>query len=140
MLDPEGLKNRVPGNKKKKKKGNFPPAGPNFVHSLDGHDKIMGYQNSTFPLAIYGCIDTCSRKMLWIKVWVTNSNPIYPALWYVEHLRTSMVMPQHLRLDKGTETVEMAAIHAFLKGKTMGLGHAEASRSVTFGPSTSNQV
>ena len=32
--------------------------GPNWVHSLDGHDKLMGYQNSTFPLAIYGCLDS----------------------------------------------------------------------------------
>ena len=30
----------------------------------------MGYQNSTLPIAVYECIDTCSRKMLWAKVWV----------------------------------------------------------------------
>ena len=23
----------------------------------------MGYQNNTTPIAVYGCIDTCSRKM-----------------------------------------------------------------------------
>ncbi|CAH3163444.1 unnamed protein product [Porites lobata] len=44
------------GAKKKRKKGNFSLKGPNFVHSLDGHanlhDKMMGYQNSTFPLAV----------------------------------------------------------------------------------------
>ena len=42
---------------------------------MDGHDKLMGYQNSTFPLAIYGCIDTASRKILWLRVWNTNSKP-----------------------------------------------------------------
>ena len=32
--------------------------------------KSMGYQNSTLSIAVYGCIDTCSRKMLRAKVWV----------------------------------------------------------------------
>jgi len=61
------------GAKKQKKKGNFTSRGPNWVHSLDGHDKLMGYQNSTFPLAVYGCLDTASRKILWLKVWVSKS-------------------------------------------------------------------
>ena len=75
-LDPEGLEARGGvGGKKKRQKGHFTTKGPNWVHSLDGHDKMMGYQNSTFPLAIYGCIDTASRKLLWLKVWVSNSDP-----------------------------------------------------------------
>ena len=56
------LEQRAPQFKKKKPKGHFSSPGPNFVHSLDGHDKLMGYQNCTFPLAVYGCIDTCSQE------------------------------------------------------------------------------
>jgi len=75
-LDPEGLEARGSvGAKKERRKGNFTTRGANWVHSLDGHDKLMGYQNSTFPLAIYGCMDTASRKLLWLKVWITNSDP-----------------------------------------------------------------
>ena len=75
-LDPEGLEARGGnGAKEKRKKGNFSSKGPDFVHSLDGHDKMMGYQNSTFPLAVYGCIDTASRKKMWLRIWTTNSNP-----------------------------------------------------------------
>ena len=67
-LDPEGLRERGGiGAKKKRKKGNFTTRGSNWVHSLDGHDKLMGYQNSTFPLAIYRCLDTASRKVLGYK-------------------------------------------------------------------------
>lgn len=67
-LDPDGLEVRgCVGEKRKRKKGNFTSKGPNWVHSLDGHDKLMGYQNSTFPLAIYGCLDTASRQFLWLK-------------------------------------------------------------------------
>ena len=56
-LDPKGLEARGPVGKKKAKR-------PYFVHSLDGHDKLMGYQNSTYPLAVYGCIDTAGGKLL----------------------------------------------------------------------------
>ena len=38
-----------PDIKQKKRKKNFISAGPNWVVSIDGHDKLMGYQNSTFP-------------------------------------------------------------------------------------------
>ena len=54
-LAPEGLEERRPGAKKKKR-GHFSTKGINWFFSLDGHDKMMGYQNSTFPLGIYGCI------------------------------------------------------------------------------------
>ena len=44
-LDPEGLNNRGGvGAKKARRKGNFTTKGSNWVHSLDGHDKLMGYQ------------------------------------------------------------------------------------------------
>ena len=36
------------GFKTKTEKGNFTTHGPNWVHSLDGHDKLTGFQYSTF--------------------------------------------------------------------------------------------
>ena len=67
-VDPDALaENNL---RRRKAKGNFTSRGPNWVHSLDGHDKLIGYQNSTLPIAVYGYIDTCSQKMLWVKVWV----------------------------------------------------------------------
>ena len=56
-IDQDGLAARLPVAKKKKPKGHFITLGPNWTYSLDGHDKLMGFQNSTFPLAIYGCVD-----------------------------------------------------------------------------------
>ena len=47
-LDPDGLAGRAPGAKKRKAKGHFVTLGPNWTYS-DGHDKMMGYQNSTLP-------------------------------------------------------------------------------------------
>ena len=107
-------------------KGNFATRGTKWVHSLDGHAKLIGYQRDTFPIAIYGCIDTASQKLLWIKVWTSNSNPDLVGRWYFEHLYESRILARVLRIDKGTETGNLATIHAFLRQK--------------YGPSTANQV
>ena len=48
-LDSDGLKMGQPRNKKPKEKGTFISAGPNWVMPLDGHDKLTGFQNNTFP-------------------------------------------------------------------------------------------
>ena len=99
-MDPEGLQARGGvGNPKQKQKGKYTTKGPNFVHSLDGHDKLVGYQNSTFPLAIYGRIDTASRKILWLKIWVTNSDPQRIGYWYLEYLYETRILPWYLRID-----------------------------------------
>ena len=67
-VDLEGLRQRQPRFKRKKEKGTFTAVGPYWVVSLDGHDKLMGFQKSFFPLAICGCIDTASQKILFLKV------------------------------------------------------------------------
>ena len=137
-VDPDGLEARAIGNAKKKKKGKFTTKGANWVHSLDGHDKLMGYQNSTFPLAIYGCIDTASRKILWLKIWVSNSNPQLVGRWYLEHLYESRVLSSYMRLDKGTETGTMATMHAYLHQFNAAI--TNPCDTVIYGPSTSNQI
>ncbi len=137
-LDPDGLENRALTNRKRKRlAGNFVTRGPNWVHSLDGHAKLMGYQKSTFPLAIYGCLDSASRKLLWLKIWTTNSDPKIVGRWYFEHLYETKIIAQNLRIDKGTETGDMATMHAFLMSE---LGAEDPVLSVVYGPSTSNQV
>ena len=86
-LDSDGLKTRQPENKKSKEKNTSISAGPNWVMSLDGHDKLMGFQNNTFPIALYGAIDTVSIKLLWIKVWVTKNTRISSTVVFSIHLR-----------------------------------------------------
>ena len=49
-LDPKGLERRKVGIKNKKRKECFTTKGPNWVHSVDGHNKLMGFQSDTFPL------------------------------------------------------------------------------------------
>ena len=106
--DPEGLEGRALGKKKAKPKGHFTTKGCNWVHSLDGHDKMMRYQNSTYSLAIYGCLDTASRKLLWLRIWVTNSDLLAVGRWYLEYLYETRMIPAHLQLDHGSETGTIA--------------------------------
>ena len=104
-LDPaEVLEARGVGAKKRKPKGHFTTRGPNFVHSVDGHNKLMGYQNRTYPLAIYGCIDTASRKLLWLRIWMSNSDPLLIGRWYLEYLYETRTIASFIRMDRDTET------------------------------------
>ena len=112
-VHPEGLENRKPILKKKKTKSTFSSVGSNWVLSMDGHNKLMRYRNSTSPLAVYGCMDTASRKLLFIRDWTSNNNPVYPACWYFEYLYESKTLPDHIRIDKGLETTIMATMQAF---------------------------
>ena len=54
--------------------------------SLDGHDKLCGYQKSMFSLCIYGGLDTYSGRMNILRVWTSNNNPKVIARFYFEYL------------------------------------------------------
>jgi hypothetical protein len=136
-LDEEGLAARRPCRKQKKNRGHFTTKGVNWVFSLDGHDKLMGYQNGTFPPAVYGCLDAACCKLMWLKVWVSNSDPNLIGKWYLENLYECRKMPSILRLDKGTETVVITTMHAFLRQHH---GDMDPKNTIIYGPSTSNQV
>ena len=137
-VDPVSLEERAPCFKKKKMEGHFTTRGTNWVHSLHGHDKLMGFQNSTFPIAVYGCISTCSQKLLWVKVWMTNNDPNVIGWFYLEYLFNTKVMASITWVDKGTETGVMAIMHAYLRQQHEDDMHP--AETVIYGPSTSNQV
>ena len=90
------------GTKKKRKKGHFTTRGL-LTGFTDSHDKLMGYQYYTFPLAIYGCLDTGSRKLLWLRVWISNCDLKVVGRWYLDYRYETRVIPAMLRVDKNTE-------------------------------------
>jgi hypothetical protein len=97
----------------------------------------MGYHNSTYPLAVYGCLDSASRKILWLRIWVCNSDPNLIGYWYLQHIFETTKIASYLRLDKGTETGTLATIHAFLRQYSY---DGDPCDTILYGPSTSNQV
>ena len=98
----------------------------------------MGFQNSMFPLAIYGCLDTFSRKIIFLKVWNGNSCPILIAKFYMQYLLDSQELPTYLRLDRGSETGVMASIHSYLTNEFRDFNNPVDS--IIYGPSTSNKI
>ena len=98
----------------------------NQLGTLDRkHDKLMGYQNSTFPIAIYGSIDTASRKILCLKIWT------------LEHLYEKRTVVSQIGISRGSETGIMATMHSYLRQSN---GDMNPFDTVIYGPSTSNQV
>lgn len=97
----------------------------------------MGFQDDTFPLAIYDGIDIASRKLLWLGAWTNNREPRLIGRWYLEYLYEVKVIPLYLRMARGTETGVMATMHAFLRQHH---GDIDQTETVIYGPSTDNQV
>ncbi|XP_078363116.1 uncharacterized protein LOC144647223 isoform X1 [Oculina patagonica] len=106
--------------------------------SCDGHDKLCGYQKSMFPLCIYGGLDTYSGRVNFLRVWTSNNNPKVIGRFYFEYLFESRVLPETLRIDRGTETDVMATIHCFLREKQGDL--EKSTDAVLYGPSTQNKI
>ena len=136
-IDPEGLEARALATNSPRVRGNFTTKGVNWVHAMDGHAKLMGFQKNTFPLGVYGCIDTASRKLLWLRVWTGNSDPKLIDRFYLDYLYESRMIARKIRIDKGTETGKMATLHAFLRRHH---GDMDPLDTVIYGPSTANQV
>jgi len=65
QLDPVGLSRRT--NDLNRKRGEYIVPGPNFIWSIDGHDKLAhwGFQ-------IYGGIDAYARNIVWMYVGTSN--------------------------------------------------------------------
>lgn len=137
-VDPEGLEERRIVKKEKKEKRPFTSKGPLWLISLDGHDKLCGYQNFTFPLGVYGCLDTFSRKVLFLFVCFSNSDPNVIGKRYLKYLNDTRTFPRFLRIDRGTETGKMCTIHAYISDR-LGL-FDDPLDSIMYGPSTTNKI
>ena len=74
-------------------------------------------------------------------MWVTRRISELEARWYFEFIYETRVMPNYIRLDKGSETGTLAAIHCFLRRQHWDVEtDEEAVNTAIYGPSVSNQV
>ncbi|XP_059930116.1 uncharacterized protein LOC132473851 [Gadus macrocephalus] len=83
---------------------------PNKVWHVDGYDKLK-----PFGIAISGCIDGYSRRLMWLSSDSTNNNPAVIARYYLQCVSNCGVVPARLRTDCGTENGDMAAIQCSLR-------------------------
>eukprot|EP00112_Aurelia_sp_Birch-Aquarium-sp1_P026060 Seg90.12 transcript_id=Seg90.12/GoldUCD/mRNA.D3Y31 product="hypothetical protein" protein_id=Seg90.12/GoldUCD/D3Y31 len=139
-VDPTGLQERAVVGKAKRHRrtGGFSSEGSDWTMSLDGHDKLCGYQKATFPLCIYGGLDTYSNRINILRIWTTNNEPKIIGRFYLEYLNDCRVLPSRLRIDKGTETGILTTMHSYLRSLHGDL--ADPVDSILYGPSTQNKI
>lgn len=137
-VDPNGLTYRTVWEKSKREKGSFTSEGTNWVFSFDGHDKLMDFQNSTFPIVIYGCLDTKSRKPVWIEVWDGNSSPYLIACWYFDYLYESKLLTYYM-LELTRE--QRHTMHAYSRRQQCDIDtDYEVCETVIYRPYSCNQA
>ncbi|KAK0134269.1 hypothetical protein N1851_030179 [Merluccius polli] len=62
-------------------------AGPNQVWHVDGYDKLK-----PFGIAISGCIDGYSRRLMWLSSGSTNNNPAVIARYYLQRANNQSLL------------------------------------------------
>ena len=101
-LDPVGTAARRPDTRRRHR-GEYIVPGPDFVWSMDGHDKFRNY-----GIEIYGIIDGYSRRVLSIYVGNSNRTQVSVAKQWLDLVATCGTRPKFVRTDRGVETL-MAA-------------------------------
>lgn len=108
QVDPEGVEERT---RKVIKRRIYQTNGPNEVYHVDGNDKLK-----MWGFCIHGAVDGFSRKLLWLKVATTNNNPLVIANFYLSFVKSHMIAPNILRMDKGTENIYLEDLQVFFTG------------------------
>ena len=88
-VDPEGIAARQVNKKIKKHKQPFTSEGSLWVVSLDGHDKLWLSKFNLSTLGVYGCLDTFSRKVLFLFLCFSNSETEIIGKSYLKYLSKS---------------------------------------------------
>ena len=122
ILDPEGVELRSRHRLQRRK---YKTAGPNHLWHIDGFDKLK-----PFGFCIHGAIDGYSRRVMWVEVGPTNSDPFVIARYYLDCVRQVGGIPKIIRSDCGTENVNVAILQRFFHNQ---------DQSFLYGKSSSNQ-
>lgn len=95
VLDPIGIEQR---SRRRFVRRVYHSLGPNHVWHIDGYDKLKPY-----GLAISGCIDGYSRKVMWLFCGDSNNDPDIIAHHYLQCASEFGVIPKLLCTNYGTE-------------------------------------
>ena len=104
QLDPEGLSHHM--NDLNWKRGEYIVPGPNFIWSIDGHDKL-----SEWGFQIYGCIDAYSQNIVWMYVGISNHTAQSVLQQYLTTCSSLGFQPKIVQSDHGKETLLCAEVH-----------------------------
>ena len=77
---------------------------------INGYDKLKPY-----GFVIYTAIDGFSRKIIWLNVSSSSSNPAYIACYFNQSITELGRIPQVIHGDRGSENMTHCGIKLFLK-------------------------
>lgn len=132
QLDPAGLQRRT--YDLNRKRGEYSVPGPNYIWSIDGHDKL-----SEWGFEIYGCIDAYSRCILWLYVGISNRTSHSMLCQYLSVVSLYGYQPRIVRSDRGKETQLAAEVHFVLSRTMHDDPQFKFGDSWFYGTSTGNQ-
>jgi hypothetical protein len=104
LLDPEAIALRM--RRMQSKKGEYIVPGPDWIWSIDGHDKL-----SPFGIEIYACIDAYSRNIIWVYVGISNRTAHSVVQQYLQICAQMGYCPHFFRADRGSELPLVAEAH-----------------------------
>lgn len=122
ILDPRGVAIR---KHRRLQRRAYHSEGPNMVWHMDGYDKIKPY-----GIAVHGCIDGFSRKIIWLQAYRTNNDPTIIAGYYLQAVQSLGGTARIVRADMGTENINVEQMQMFLR---------EDQNSFRYGRSVNNQ-
>jgi hypothetical protein len=129
-LNPEGVARR--GRDAQNRKGEYIVPGPNWIWSIDGHEKLKPY-----GIEIYACIDAYSRYVIWIYVGISAGTAVSVFWQYMTAIDAAGIRPESIRSDCGNETAMVAYAHYMLC--LQGQPDASFEDCYMYGTSTANQ-
>ena len=130
LIDPVGVDTR---RKRRLKRRVYHAKGPNFAWHLDGYDKLKPY-----GFCVTGCIDGFSRKIIWLEVGTSNSDPRIISNYFLQAVAKTGGCPTLVRTDMGTENTYIADMQVFLRQHGNDT-HAVTGRTFVYGTSQHNQ-
>ena len=105
-LDPDGVQQRQSHRLQRRQ---YAAAGPNYIRHVDSYDKLMPY-----GLCINGGIDGFSRKVIWLNIYNTNSDPRIVCGYYMDAVQDVQGCPLIIRTAPGTENATIRECHRYL--------------------------
>jgi hypothetical protein len=129
-LNPEGVERRR--RDVQRRRGEYIVPGPNFIWSVDGHDKLKEY-----GIEIYAGVDAYSRYVTWIYVGVSSGTSISVVRQFLNTVQAAGCFPQYVRSDCGNETAHMSYAQHLLAQNT--IPDIKFEDCYMYGTSTANQ-
>ncbi|KAK3600724.1 hypothetical protein CHS0354_027218 [Potamilus streckersoni] len=107
ILDPQGVELR---QRRCLRRRQYFSKGPNYCWHIDSNDKLKSY-----GLCINGCTDGYSRKLIWLKVGRSNSDPKVIAKYFLAAVEEYGGCPTFMRGDMATENVRIPTMQTFIR-------------------------